>query len=421
MQFYNMIRFIITSTFFLFFFSATSQVQQEVSPPYNIKTVSFVVSNQNKVPIFELGSEFKLQFDDLFGNESNYNYKIIHCNYNWIPSDIPKTDYLQGFDNQRIQTYTNSVNTLQIYSHYELSIPNQYIRLKISGNYIIEILDDNQEVVFSRKFIIYENLATVPTQIKRTRDLNTIEYKQNIDFAVSSKTILFQQPLQNVKVMLLQNGNFNTAIKNIIPQYTMGNDLIYKYDQETQFWAGNEFLYFENKDVRVANNNVSRIGSDSEIYSAFLYTNSARANYPYTNYEDINGNFVTTKFNSEDNLIEADYVWAYFTLSAPSFQLNKDIYITGMFNNYQLTSENKMDYNEKKGTYEKAILIKQGFTNYQYQVADKNGIIDNENAIDGNFYQTENEYTVLVYYQAINDRYQRVIAQGNANSINITN
>lgn len=416
-----MIRFTTQIIILLSFLSAKSQVQKEITPPYNIKTISFVVNNQNSVPIFELGSEFKIQFDDLFGNEANYNYKITHCNYDWIPSDIPKTDYLQGFDNQRIQTYTNSVNTLQIYSHYELTIPNQYTRLKISGNYIIEVLDDNQNVVFSRKFILHENLATVPTLVKRTRDLNTVEFKHNLEFAVSSKTILFQQPAQNVKIMLLQNGNFNTAIKNIVPQYTMGNDLIYKYDKETQFWAGNEFLYFENKDVRVANNNVSRIGSDSEIYSAFLYTNKARANYPYTNFEDIDGNFVIIKFNSEDNRIEADYVWAYFSLSAPSFQANKDIYITGMFNNYQLTAENKMDFNDKKGIYEKAILIKQGFTNYQYQVADKKEIIDNENAVDGNFYQTENEYTVLVYYQAINDRYQRVIGQGNANSLNITN
>ncbi|MEZ0131258.1 DUF5103 domain-containing protein, partial [Flavobacterium sp. LBUM151] len=53
--------------------------------------------------------------------------------------------------------------------------------------------------------------------------------------------------------------------------------------------------------------------------------------------------------------------------------------------------------------------------------ADKNGVIDYENAIDGNFYQTENEYTILVYYKQSSDRYERVIGKGNANSINITN
>ncbi|MBK0370340.1 type IX secretion system plug protein [Flavobacterium agrisoli] len=412
-----------TYFFTLFFFTIFSQaqIQKEIIPPYNIKTVSFVVDNQNVVPIFELGSEFKLQFDDLFGNEANYNYQIIHCNYDWMPSNIPKTDYLQGFDNQRIQNYRNSLNTLQLYSHYELSFPNQFTRLKLSGNYLLQILNENQEIVFSRKFILYENLATVPLLIKRSRDLNTIDYTQNLEFAIDSKTIIFQQPLQNVKVLLLQNGNFNTAIKNIPPQYTIGNELVYKYNKETQFWAGNEFLYFENKDVRVANNNVGKINADNEIYNAYLFTNQARGNSIYTNYPDVNGNFVVKKFNSDDDRIEADYVWVYFSLSAPSFQLNKDVYVTGMFNNFSFSDENKMDYNEKKGVFEKPILIKQGFTNYQYQILDKKGVLDNQNAIDGNFYQTENEYTVLVYYQANNDRYQRVIGKGNASSLNITN
>ena len=68
-----------------------------------------------------------------------------------------------------------------------------------------------------------------------------------------------------------------------------------------------------------------------------------------------------------------------------------------------------------------AILIKQGFTNFQYTVADNKGIIDHENAIDGNFYQTENDYSVIVYYRKNNDRYDRVIGKGTASSLNIIN
>lgn len=405
----------------LAFTSATAQVQSEIAPPYNIKTVSFVQGGQNIVPIFELGSEIQLQFDDLFGNEADYYYEITHCNYNWIPSDIPKTEYLQGFDGQRITNYTNSFNTLQIYSHYKLSLPNQFTQVLITGNYILKILNEEKEVVFSRKFIVYENLATVPTQVKRSRTVSNIEYKHNLDFSIKSSSLNFQTPLQNVKVLLLQNGNFNTAIKNIPPQYTIGNDLIYKYNNETQFWAGNEFLYFENKDIRNAGNNVGRVDSSKDIYNSYLYTNQARGNFPYTNYPDIDGNFLVKNINGTNNEIEADYAWVYFTLSAPAFRLNKDIYVNGMFNNYSLTPENKMDYNTEKGVYEKAIMIKQGFTNYQYQIADKKGVIDFENAIDGNFYQTENEYTILVYYRENSDRYDRVIGKGSANSLNIIN
>jgi hypothetical protein len=407
--------------FILVFTSATAQVQSEITPPYNIKTISFEQGGQNVVPIFELGNSFQLQFDDLFGNEADYYYEITHCDYNWIPSDIPKTDYLQGFDGQRITNYTNSFNTLQIYSHYKLSFPNQFTQILITGNYIIKVLNEDKEVVFSRKFIVYENLVTVPAQVRRSRTVSDIEYKHNLDFAIKSNSFLFQTPLQSVKVFLIQNGNFNTGIKNVPPQYTIGNDLIYKYNNETQFWAGNEFLYFENKDIRNAGNNVGRVDSSKDIYNSYLYTNSARGNFPYTNYQDINGNFVVKNMNATNNEVEADYAWVYFTLSAPAFRLNKDIYINGMFNNYGLTPENKMDYNTEKGVYEKAIMIKQGFTNYQYQIADKKGVIDYENAIDGNFFQTENEYTILVYYRENRDRYDRVIGKGYANSLNIIN
>ena len=413
----------VFGVFFVFFLTlATAQVQNEMVPPYNIKTVSFVRNNENVVPIFELGSTFEFQFDDLFGNEANYYYEIIHCDYNWIPSNIPKNEYLQGFDNQRIQNYSNSFNTLQLYSHYNLSIPNQFTQqLRLSGNYILKILNDDKEVVFSRKFRLYEDIATVPLQIKRARNVSVIEYKHNLDFAIKSSNLTFQNPVKNIKVILIQNGNFNNEIKDIKPQYTIGNDLIYKYDTETQFWAGNEFLYFENKDIRVANNYVARVDASTDIYNCLLYTNNARKNLPYTLFQDINGNFAVKNLNAANNDIEADYAWVYFSLSAPSYRLDKGIYVSGMFNNYLLSPENKMDYNEKKGIYEKAILIKQGFTNYHYVIADSKGVIDNENAIDGNFYQTENEYNVLVYYRENTGRYDRIIGKGTANSLNIIN
>ena len=414
----------VLALFIVFLFSAPilAQAEKEVAPPYNIKTISFVQNEQNIVPILSLGEGFQLQFDDLFGNEANYYYEIIHCDYNWIPTGTPKNEYLEGFDNQRIQNYTNSFNTLQIYSHYKLSIPNQFtLRLKISGNYMIKILDENKDIVFSRKFVLHEDLVAVPTQVKRARTASNMDTKQNLDFTIRSNTVTFQNPLKNVKVLLMQNGQINTVIKNIVPQYTIGNDLIYKYDTETQFWAGNEFLYFENKDIKAAANNVAKIDSDTAVYGSRLYTSAARSNFPYSYNQDINGNFVVKNINSANSEIEADYAWVYFSVSAPAFRLNKDIYVTGMFNNYNLTPEYKMDYNSTKGIYEKAILIKQGFTNFQYTVADNKGVIDFENAIDGNFYQTENNYTILVYYRAGIDRYDRVIGKGSASSINSTN
>lgn len=392
----------------------------EIIPPYNIKTATFVQNGANVVPIFNIREGFQFQFDDLFGDEANYFYTLTHCDYNWNESELSKSEYLDGFDDQRIQNYENSFNTLQLYSHYTLSFPNKFTRFKVTGNYILTILNNSKEVVFSRKFILYEDLVSVPMQVKRARSGKVIEYKQNLEFSVKSETLQFQNPLNNVKIMLLQNGSFNTAIKNVKPMYTIGNDLIYKYDTETQFWGGNEFLNFDNKDIRAVNNTVAKVTSN-QTYNSILYTDEARKNKLYTFFPDVNGNFFVRNLNAENNYIEADYAWVFFSLSAPDYFGKKNIYVNGMFNNYRLAEENKMDYNAKTGLYEKALFIKQGFTNFQYEIADKNGNVDGENSIDGNFYQTENQYTALIYYRENGQRYDRVVGKGSANSENITN
>lgn len=379
-------------------------------------------NGENVYPFFRLGENFTFAFDDLFGNEANYYYTLTHCNYDWTKSQLTVNEYISGFDNQRIQNYQNSFNTLQIYSHYVLSFPNRFTRIQLTGNYILNILNEDREVVMSRRFVVYEEKVSVPLQVKRARGMNEIQEKHNMDFAIKTNAFIFQMPQQNVKVALFQNGRFDNAIYNVKPQYTIGNDLIYKYDKETQFWAGNEYLYFDNKDIRNAVNNVLRV-TGGEIYNNILYANEARGSKPYTYYPDINGNFVTnnSNLNVTDVTLEADYAWVFFKLSAPAYFEKDDIYIGGMFNNYTKTDEYKMEYNEKTGMYEKAVMIKQGFNNYMYIPANSKGKVNGGASPDGNFFQTENDYNVIVYYRENNERYDRVIGFGQANSEDIIN
>ncbi|HKX85810.1 MAG TPA: DUF5103 domain-containing protein, partial [Flavobacterium sp.] len=245
-------KFIIT---LLLFCAVNTQLQaqavDETPPPFHIKTISFNQGVGNVFPFFRLGDSFQLTFDDLFGNEEDYYFTITHHNYNWTPTDLAKAEYLSGIDNQRIQDYENSFNTLQLYSHYRLNFPNNFFQLTRSGNYLVSVFNSNRELVFSKKFIIYEELADVPMQIKRSRNISDIKEKHNVEFTIKSTNILFQSPNQNLKVILFQNGKWNNTIVNIKPQYTIGNDLIFRYNTETQFFAGNEYLNFDNKEVRV--------------------------------------------------------------------------------------------------------------------------------------------------------------------------
>lgn len=415
---FQQLRWILVALLAPFFASAQAI---ETAPPNDIKTIIFKGStNESQLPVLKLGETLQLEFDVLTGTEPDFYYVIEHFNYDWTPSNLVKSEYLSGFDNQRILDYKNSFNTYQIYSHYTLQIPNQQTKgLLVTGNYLISIYNDQGGLEFSRKFMIYEDLVNVGVAIKRSRDVKYIDQKQSVDIVINNNNFNFNNPLENVKSLIIQNNNLNTAISNVKPQYTLGNQLVYKYTSETSFWGGNEYLYFENKDVRAANVGVQFIDLQ-DIYHTYLFINTPRANQLYTYNPDINGNFLITALDAEDVSIEADYTMIHFALQYPKLTDGQSLYVYGNFNNYALEPANELLYNPETGHYEVAFRLKQGFYNYKYVMIDKSGKL-NEGAISGNFYQTENNYKVLVYYRDLGARYDRLIGLGEASSVNISN
>jgi hypothetical protein len=414
----------ITLLFFLFLFQipeGQAQVEETIEPEY-IRTIQFKgASSQSKLPIIELGQKLQLSFDDIIGNEADYFYTIEHFNFDWTPSDLSKGEYLDGFDDVRIETYENSFNTLQLYSNYKLSIPNRETRaIKKSGNYLLRIFNDNGEIVFSRKFMVLERVLSVEVEIKRSRIIKNIDQQQVVQFKINSPNLLLINPKQNVKTLVLQNNNLKTAITNLKPLYTIGSELIYKYDQEAAFWGGNEFLFFDNKDLRSSTNGV-RYVELNELYENFLFTNIDRSVRPYTYNPDINGSFqVRNLYASQNQNIEADYVLMHFNLQHYGSLGDKEIHIYGNFNNWTIDQTTYMRYNEKTDTYQNARLFKQGFYNYKYVMVNRDGSVE-QGPVSGDFWQTENQYTVLVYYRAPGARFDRLMGEGSANSTKITN
>lgn len=397
-----------------------SQKVNEVAPPYYIKSVSINQGAESLYPMFRLGDVFNIEFDDLMAQSSNYYYKIKHCNADWTPSNLQITEYLGGFDNLLISNFQNSFNTLQNYTHYKLELPNKSTQFLITGNYIIEIKDDDGDVMFSRKIIVYQEEIGVGVTIKRTRNNETIDSKQNVAITIDYNVEAYNNPKENFKIAVLQNGRFDTTIANVPPQYTLGNQFIYNYNDRIQFYAGNEFLYFDNSDITQVNNNIARVTSTG-IYNTFLYPLPPRNLRQYSYYQDINGAFFPRNKFRGNTTLETDYSWVYFNLPTDKYE-NKDVYVVGMVDNYLLTDANKLEYDAKEKAYKKAILLKQGFTSYLFSLVDtQTNTIDFKDAIDGNYYQTENDYQVIVYYRGISDRSDRVIGFGTAKSLNITN
>ena len=372
------------------------------------------------MPIIRLGEAFHLEFDVLTTDEPDFYYTIEHYNFDWTRSNLVKMEYMNGFDNYRIVNYQNSFNAYQLYSHYDLQIPNQQTRgLTKSGNYIISIYNENQEVVFTRKFMIFKEQLGVGVSIKRMRDVKFIDRKQSVDIVINSGDLILNNPKQTVKTLIIQNNNLNTSISGIKPQYTIGRELIYKYTHETAFWASNEFRFFETKDVRGANVGVQFIDL-KDIYHSYLFADGPRYDEPYTYNPDINGNFLITAIDTDDVDIEADYTNVHFALRYPQLKDGSSIYIYGNFNNYAIEELNKLTFNSESRDYEAIIKLKQGFYNYKYVVVDDKGQLD-EGRISGDFWQTENNYKVLVYYRDLGARFDQLIGFGEASSVNISN
>jgi len=406
--------------FFLNISSFLKGQVEEVSEPINIKTIIFKGESENdQFPIISIDENITLSFDDLNSNEEDYYYKIRHFNFDWKESELFKNEIFEGFDNVRIVNYSNSFNTLQPYTHYELKFPNDKTRFLVSGNYIIEIYNSLDEIIFSRKFCIYEKMAETNVSVYRLQNMEFYKTHQSIHFSITPKNIIFREPEKRIKVTILKNYQWNSQIKNLKPQYIINSKLEYKYDTESKFEGGNEYLFFDTKEIRSTNQNISYINR-SDLYETYLKIDYSRnySNYIYN--QDINGNFKIRTINgSQNSKTEADYTWVHFSLVSDINFFENSIYIYGKFNNYKLTEKNKMYYNPSMELYEGVLLLKQGFYNYKYVFKAKDSL--NTNKISGSHALTENEYLVLVYYRDIGGKFDKLIGVGKTNSFNLKN
>lgn len=400
--------------------SSFAQINPVIPPPPNIKTVVLQPEKEDAyVPIVQLGEKLVLSFDDINAERIQYSYRIQHCDYNWQPSNIAPTEFMTGYDTDRIRQFDNSFNTLQYYTHYRLEIPNQNKRLLISGNYLISVLDERRQVVFTRRFILYEPEVVVAVTAHRSTDAATINEKHSIQFKIDHQNLFLNDPYREIKVDVYQNFDWNSVIKNIKPKFVRGSQLWYNHVDGISYWAGNEYLYFDSKEIRNATNNIFRTRLNN-IFNTYLYTNEARNIKPYLFYADINGNFKLRTLDADNVDLEGDYSWVHFSLSYPNQPNDDDIYIYGSFNDWQITPENKMTFNEDTGLFEVKIMMKQGFYNYTHVSVGENLTI-NPYTIEGSYYQTENDYGVVVYYRKFGDRYDRAIGFGKANSRKLLN
>ena len=399
--------------------SINAQQGLEHLPPNNIKSVKFFGADSTEnFPVIAIGQKITLTFDDLNGNEADYYFKVKHFNHDWNSSKLFQNEYLEGFDNLRIDNYNTSFNTLQTFTNYRLVLPNENIQFKVSGNYLLEIYDSFDELVFSRRFCIYEEKSTIRSGVYRPQNMDRFNTHQSLHFSVTPSQGTFRNPDQTVFIHLLQNRQWDSDLLVLKPQYFSGSTLEYRYEIPTQFEGGNEYYFFDTKDLRITGPNISFTNLD-KLYETYLNVNIPRLYQNYTYAPDINGGYeIRNIMRPGDPNIEADYSYVHFSL-ASDYDSNNEVYVYGSFNNYSFSNTNRMYYNPSLEIYEGVLLLKQGFYNYKYVVKNKDRV--NKNFFSGSNALAENDYLILVYYRSIGQQYDELIGVGQTNSFQLNN
>ena len=409
-------------TLILSFQNLFAQEYVEILPPENIRTVQvFNPQTNDQTPLMKLSGEILIfSFDDLNAGFQEYNYKIEHYNADWTPSGIFQSEFLDGYGSDYIRDYQNSFNTYQSYTHYQFSIPNKNIRLKLPGNYVVKIYTkDENNPVFTRRFAVYEE-RKVNIGLRTERAIGSGDLNQRLTAIVSSAQVNLTETPDGATLFLMKNNNWNDNLVIKKPQFIRNSQLTYQ-DQNHLFEGNSEYLWFDTKTLEVPAMSTERVFRQDSLYHTILRADFQKWNLGYFDEPDVNGAFyirnvrLAEQTNSNS---EADYTWIHFALDEfDDAGGTKELYVVGAFNNWQLAPEYQLHKTESN-YWEVSVLLKQGYYNYQYAVYDSSTGEISLSEINGSFWQTENLYQALFYYRPWGVRYDVLMGYGEVNTRN---
>jgi len=405
--------------------AAAAQIPEQVYTP-RIKSVQlFPYGNQLGYPIIKLGGsdQLELHFDDLTANIQNYSYTFQLCNADWTPVDLSQFDFMKGFSQVRISNYRMSSNALTRYTHYQALLPDRNCVPSRSGNYILKVFinSDTSKLIITRRMLVVDEKSAITAQVQQPYNGLIFKTHQKIQFKINvNESLDLLNPQQQVKVVILQNSRWDNCISGIRPTFYSRKTLEYNTENDAVFPSGKEWRWldlrsFRLQSSRIANGKYSNTGTE-----LFVKPDVDRSLQRFNFYQDNNGRYYLQPAESINPLWQSDYATVHFTF-VPANNTpfpDKDVFLIGQLNDYDLSDGAKMQYNADKGVYETSLVLKQGYYDYMYITRDrgpkKNISFD---YTEGNLWETENEYMILVYYRALAGRADELIGLTRFNSL----
>jgi hypothetical protein len=388
----------------------------------NIRTVMFYKEGwELSYPIIEMydSKPLILSFDVLNDDLKSFNYSIIHCDAEWMPSRISYTDNMNGFYQNALYNYQNSFSTYIPYQHYELQLPNENVQLKISGNYAVMVYETGKEdePALIKRFTIIDRKIEIKGRVKRPTLTKFQDQFQEVDFNILHPDYPIDNPHQTVKVVIVKNNQWKFSINNLKPLFIRDKEIVYDLEEKNLFYGGNEYRSFDTKSVKYQLPNIKYLGFRNNRYEVELIQDKSRDNIPYFTIQDINGKFTVENQQGTIPSTDADYMNIKFSLHSFEELPDNNVYVYGAFTDYNCYDDCKMHYNAENQQYELEYIVKQGYCNYQYVVTDKSSGFIDEVPFEGSFYETENDYVIYVYYRPFGSRYDALIGYKILNSM----
>lgn len=366
------------------------------------------------VPMIVLGTAdgIDIEFDVLADERDYLRYEIVHCNANWQPSQLSYIEYLDGFNEGIIDDYAYSSATTVPYVHYRISIPNPELSPRLSGNYYVRIYDesDPDRTLVRARFVVSEQSAPISVFATSRTDVDYNRSHQQLEVTVDCERAPVADLFNDGVLIIEQNGRADNAVALNHPLRVSGRKMIFEHQNDLIFEAGNEYRRFETISNQWNGMGVEAIEYHAPYYNYYLYPDEPRAATQYLYDQTLKGGFVVREYNSDNSAIDADYVVVHFALEIPELT-DADVYIDSDIFGRQFSPETRMVYNRATGRYERAMLMKQGAYSYQYLTVAHGADRGHATRIEGDKYQTSNQYTLSLYTRVPGERYDRLVAR----------
>ncbi|MEX0966988.1 MAG: DUF5103 domain-containing protein [Bacteroidia bacterium] len=360
--------------------------------------------------ILNAGDRLELSFDEMGTEQRNFEYTLIHCDYNWYPSNISENQYIDGLISDYIINISPSFNTYVKYTNYEVAIPSEQMVPKLAGNYIIKVYESGspEEVVLTRRFYVVAQQVGIRGNVHQPLDPKYRKRMQEVDFEVDLKNLSVSNPYGDIRIVVQQNGRPDSELRNLQPKFVRDNLLIYDYEFENLFEAGNEFRAVDLRSVRFKGTGVEQLTLDS-LFVARLHVDEDRSYFSFSSRADLNGKRIIDAKEASNPAVEGDYVLTYFRFKNPYPEEEPDMYLYGELSGWKTQPPYKLHYDSASGYYFSEQLLKQGYYNYIYVLARPSappGTPGRLPAIDqtyfeGSYWETENDYTIYVYHRSL--------------------